>query len=94
MTTSHECPGVPHECPHSRSVIQSALDGLARADRVERLRAELAHCAPCVRALDFEIRFRIVMSQRCREEAPPELRVRIAEALTSVDLSQIDVSDL
>jgi len=88
------CPGVPQDCPHARSVIDQALDGLARADKVTRLRAELEHCPPCVHALDFEVRFRLMMSQRCREDAPPELQLRVTEALSAIDLGQIDVTDL
>ena len=89
-----DCPGVPHECAHAKAVIQSALDGMATIDHVARHRGELAHCPPCVSALEFELRFRMTMAQRCREEAPPELQVKITEALSAIDLSQLDVTDL
>ena len=88
------CPGVPHQCGHAKSVISRALDGIPSMMRLAALRAELGECRACVDALDFEIRFKAVMGQQCREDAPEPLQIRISETLRRVDLSEIDVTDL
>jgi hypothetical protein len=74
-------------------VISEALDGIPSVMRVEALRAELAGCTSCVQALEFEIRFKMAMSQRCHDDAPAALRIRISETLRRIDLD-VDIADL
>lgn len=88
------CPGVPYRCGHAQQVITQALDGVPSLMRIDALRSELAGCTECVQALEFEIRFKVAMSQRCHDEAPASLQIRISETLRRIDLGDIDVSDL
>jgi anti-sigma factor (TIGR02949 family) len=89
-----QCPGIPEDCDHARRVLEAAMNGFVLAPKLMALRTELAHCSLCVNTFDVEMQFRSTMSQRCPEQAPAELRVRIFEALERVDLRNVDVSDL
>ena len=91
---SEHCPGIPEECAHARRVISDALNGVVAAQHLMALRAEIGHCAPCVNTFEIELHFRAVMSERCQEEAPESLRLRITAALQGVDLTELDVTDL
>lgn len=85
----------PHEpCAEAKKCIAEALDGVKSVESLSGLRAQLAHCPPCVRALDLELHFRAAMAQRCRDQAPLGLQHRIVQAMERVDLTQIDVTDL
>lgn len=91
---SDKCPGIPEDCDHARRVLEDAMNGLVIAPKLMALRNEIGHCAPCVHTFDLEIRFRVAMSERCPERAPAELRIRVTEALSRVDLSNVNISDL
>ena len=41
----------------------------------------LDDCPPCAQGFDFEIELRQVIASKCRDEVPPDLKRRIAEAL-------------
>jgi hypothetical protein len=75
-------------------VIARALDGIPTMAVISALQAELGDCPSCLHALDFEIRFKLAMGQRCREDAPASLQIRISEVLQRVDLGDLDVTDL
>lgn len=89
-----QCPGVPELCEHSQSVISQALEGFPTPAGVDAARTELSRCQPCVNQIDFQVRFKLAMSQRATDQAPPSLQLRITEALGRVDLGDIDVTDL
>lgn len=91
---SDNCPGIPEDCDHARRVLEDAMNGFVIAPKLIELRTEIGHCAPCVHTFDLEIRFRAAMSERCPESAPAELRIRITEALSRVDLGKVNISDL
>ena len=42
-------------------------------------------CTPCLEAFDFEAELRILVSTKCREEAPDALRQRVIDALRDCD---------
>ena len=90
---NHSCPGIPEQCEHSQALISQVLEGIPDASIVEAARQELSRCAPCVQQIDFQVRFKIAMAQRCTEQAPQSLQLRITEALGRVDLN-VDVTDL
>ncbi len=46
-----------------------------------RIVRHLRRCPPCAQGFEFEVEVRQVVSLRCRDEVPPELRERIAAAL-------------
>ena len=45
------------------------------------IKRHLDECPPFAQGFDFEVELRQVMSMRCHDEAPPDLRRRIAEQL-------------
>lgn len=87
------CPGVPHECEHAKQCIADALDEML-TERVAAARAELAHCQPCTRMLEFQIEFKVAMARSCLVDAPAHLQLRISQALWRVDLGDVGVEDL
>lgn len=57
------------------------LDGEITEKMRQRIRVHLDDCSPCLEAFDFEAELRQMISVRCREEPPAELRMRITSAL-------------
>jgi anti-sigma factor (TIGR02949 family) len=51
----------------------------------ERVREHLAACSHCFPQFDFQKEFTEFLATRCRHDAPPELRSRILELLSSYD---------
>ncbi len=94
MNEKRSCPGIPEQCEHSRSVISRVLEGVPDAGIIAAAQQEVSQCLPCVQQIDFEVRFKLAMSQRATDQAPPSLQLRISDALGRIDLSEIDVTDL
>jgi mycothiol system anti-sigma-R factor len=69
------------DCTNSLRELYAFLDGELTADRRVHIQAHLDGCLPCYEAFDFEAELRIVISARCREEVPVDLRDRVADAL-------------
>ncbi|HEY7105426.1 MAG TPA: mycothiol system anti-sigma-R factor [Acidimicrobiia bacterium] len=57
------------------------LDGELTVWRRWTIKRHLDKCPPCAQGFDFEVELRQVVSAKCRDEAPPDLRRRIAEQL-------------
>ncbi|MCY3634249.1 MAG: hypothetical protein OXH23_01415 [bacterium] len=93
MSSDRHCLGVPNQCDYSRDLIARALDGQPTLESINRVQAELADCLPCVQILDVEVRFKVAMSQACRESAPAALQIRITETLQRVVLDDLDIQD-
>ncbi len=93
MTRNQHCLGVPNHCDYFHELITRALNGHPDRDRIDQLRTELANCPSCLQVLDTEIRFKMTMSQACRESAPVSLQIRITESLRRVVLDDLDVQD-
>ena len=93
MNNQHSCPGIPEQCEHSQALISQVLEGIPNPSIIDSARQELGHCMPCVQQIDFQVRFKVAMSQRATEQAPPSLQLRISEALGRVDLD-VSVEDL
>jgi mycothiol system anti-sigma-R factor len=68
-------------CDDVLAQLYTFVDGELTVERRARIKAHLDDCLPCFEAFDFEAELRIVVSQRCRESVPEELRERIARAL-------------
>jgi mycothiol system anti-sigma-R factor len=69
------------DCEKAAHRVYHYLDGEMTVWRRWTIRRHLNRCPPCARGFDFEIELRQVISVKCRDEAPAELRRRIAEAL-------------
>ena len=57
------------------------LDGELTVWRRWTIKRHLDKCPPCAQGFDFEVELRQVVSTKCRDEAPDDLRRRIAEQL-------------
>jgi len=69
------------DCDKADRRMYSYLDGEITLWRRWFITRHLNRCPPCAKGYDFEIELRQVIASRCREQVPPELKVRIAQAL-------------
>jgi mycothiol system anti-sigma-R factor len=72
------------DCEKASYRVYGYLDGELTIWRRWSIRRHLGKCPPCAEGFDFEIELRQVVSAKCRDEVPPELRRRIAESLGQV----------
>lgn len=70
-----------NECQEALAVLYTYLDGELTIERRTLIRTHLDLCSPCGNQYTFEAELRQVVSMRCREIVPDELRMRIADAL-------------
>jgi mycothiol system anti-sigma-R factor len=71
-------------CSEALEELYTYLDGELTDDRRSLIKHHLDDCNPCFEAFDFEAELRIVISHRCREEVPEQLRTRIADQLSEL----------
>jgi len=67
-----------------REVLQNVyhfLDGELTSHRRDQIAEHLNRCGPCFKAFGFETELRRLIANRCRDQVPDELRVRIAAAI-------------
>jgi anti-sigma factor (TIGR02949 family) len=69
------------DCDDILRELYTFVDGELTIERRARIKSHLDDCLPCFEAYDFEAELRIVISQRCRDAVPQDLRSRIAQAL-------------
>ena len=68
-------------CNDALRELYEFLDGELTDERKALIKDHLAGCNPCLEAFDFEAEVRILVSTKCREEAPDALRQRVIDAL-------------
>jgi len=68
-------------CTEAAELLYSYMDGQLTEERRVLIAAHLDACPPCLDAFDFEAELRTVISQRCRDRVPDQLRQRVADAL-------------
>jgi mycothiol system anti-sigma-R factor len=73
------------DCDKAIYRVYHYLDGELTVWRRWTIRRHLHRCPPCSQGFDFEVELRQVVSSKCRDEAPSELRQRIAEAIAQAD---------
>ena len=80
---------IPHEqaegetdCEHALVHLNEYLDSEMTPEDERRMRAHVAHCAPCLAELSTEELVKQLVRRSCTERAPETLRVRIHEQLT------------
>jgi mycothiol system anti-sigma-R factor len=69
------------DCEKAFDRMYRYLDGEVTVWRRWRITRHLNACPPCADGFDFELEVRQVVSTRCRDKMPPELKAKIAEAL-------------
>jgi mycothiol system anti-sigma-R factor len=69
------------DCEKAIYRVYSYLDGELTVWRRWTIRRHLGKCPPCANGYDFEFELRQVVSRKCRDDVPPDLQRRIAEAL-------------
>ncbi|PZR52097.1 mycothiol system anti-sigma-R factor [Xylanimonas oleitrophica] len=79
---------IPHdtagesECEHALGHLYEYLDSEMTPEDEHRMRAHVAHCAPCLAELSVEELVKQLVRRSCNERAPETLRLRIHEQLT------------
>lgn len=82
----HEEAGArPSDCEAVLRELYAFLDGELTSSRRHAIEQHLDGCHDCIGAYDFEAELKIVIAERCHDEAPPSLRDRIADALERLD---------
>ncbi len=69
------------DCNEALQELYTYLDGELTADRRRHISAHLNDCSPCLEAFDFQAEIRLVIAQKCRDEAPQELKDKVARAI-------------
>jgi mycothiol system anti-sigma-R factor len=69
------------DCDKAIYQIYEYLDGELTVWKRRAITRHLDDCPPCAHGYDFEIELRQVVASKCRDEVPPELKRRIADAL-------------
>ncbi|MGH9022484.1 MAG: mycothiol system anti-sigma-R factor [Acidimicrobiia bacterium] len=78
------------DCTEAIEQLYRYLDGeLTEATRVAIVQ-HLDWCPPCFQIVGFEAELRRVVAQRCRDEVPFELQVRVARAI-GIELPGIEL---
>ncbi len=69
------------DCDDAILRIYQYLDGELTVWRRRSITRHLDDSPPCAQGFDFEIELRTVIASKCRDEVPPELKRRIADAI-------------
>ena len=72
------------DCAESLKELYGFLDGELTSERRTDIQTHLDDCLQCYEAFDFEAELRIVISTRCKDEVPEDLRNRVADALRQI----------
>ncbi len=75
---------LPTEIPRCTEALRELyvfLDGELTTERRATIREHLELCNGCLEAFDFQAEVRQVIAHKCRDEAPPELKAKVARAL-------------
>ncbi len=76
-------PKVGVNCSEAVHVLYHFLDGELTPERKLLIEYHLDACYHCVEAFEFEIELRELIKQRCQEQVPDELRLRIKDLLAT-----------
>ena len=76
-------PRVDVNCTEAVHVLYHFLDGELTPERKLLIEYHLDACHPCLEAFEFEVELRQLIKQRCREQVPDDLRLRIKDLLAS-----------
>lgn len=68
-------------CSETVRSMYAFIDRELPADLSSHVKDHLGDCPPCEDAFVFEKNFKAVVAAKCKDEMPPELYVRVVEAL-------------
>ncbi len=74
------------DCDQAILRIYEYLDGELTVFKRQAIARHLDECPPCAQGFTFEVELRQVIALKCRDDVPPELKRRIAEALSLPEL--------
>lgn len=74
-------PAGPVDCDELFDKLDLLMDRELPQHELDRLETHLAHCLPCAGRRDFESQLRAVVRERCADQAPDELVMRIRQRL-------------
>jgi mycothiol system anti-sigma-R factor len=86
MELDHEHGGEA-DCQEAIHTLYHFLDGELTEDRRLEIQRHLKECSPCLEAFDFEAELKIVIATKCRDQVPPALMDRVAQALFEASTS-------
>jgi len=69
------------DCRDALHRVYHFLDGELTQERRDQIARHLERCSPCLRVFGFETELRKLIANRCRDQVPDELRIRIAAAI-------------
>jgi len=69
------------DCEQAHHRVYEYLDGELTVWRRRAIARHLDECPPCAEGYTFELEVRRIVVSKCCEEAPADLRQRIAQAL-------------
>lgn len=76
-------PRVGVNCSEAVHVLYHFLDGELTPERKLLIEYHLDACHHCLEAFEFEVELRDLIKERCREQVPDDLRLRIKDLLAS-----------
>ena len=78
------------DCDDALHTLYHYLDGELTPDRRQAIKDHLEHCAPCLRAFDFESELKALVARSCRDQVPETLRVRVAKSIEEASMGRND----
>jgi mycothiol system anti-sigma-R factor len=87
MADRHDDEG-PSGCEQALTELYTFLDGELTAEKRESIAHHLEGCNPCVEVFDFEAELRMVISKRCTEPVPEQLRLRISRTIMAMSAGE------
>ena len=81
------------DCDEAIVRIYQYLDGELTVWRRLAISRHLDECPPCAQGFDFEMELRQVVASKCRDEVPPELKRRIAEAIGQSSAITVEIEE-
>ncbi|SDS29292.1 mycothiol system anti-sigma-R factor [Paraoerskovia marina] len=82
--------GSESDCEHAIGHLYEFLDSEMTADDEARMRAHMAHCAPCLAELSAEELVKSLVRRSCSEQAPESLHLRIRAQLSVTTTYVVD----
>ncbi len=68
-------------CNEALRELYTYLDGELTPERRRHISEHLSDCSPCLEAYDFQAEIQMVIAQKCRDEAPQQLKDKVARAI-------------